>query len=98
MAVAMGALLLDAALIGAAIGAAAGALSAPRGISPAKSFAAALVLDLAAIAARDPLAGLEAGEVLAAIVIAPLALFVPPAAGFLAARRLFAPPRSGPPH
>lgn len=84
------------ALTGLALGAAGGAASALAGLSPAKCFAAALALHLAALAVPDLSHLLGPGDLVAAIAIAPLLIFVPPAAGFLAARRILALPPNPP--
>lgn len=85
------------ALVGLFLGAAAGAASALAGWSPGKCFGAALALHVAALALPDLSHLLGPGDLVAAIVIAPLLVFVPPAAGFIGARRLLVSPSAGPP-
>jgi hypothetical protein len=84
------------ALTGLALGAAGGAASALAGLSPAKCFAAALGLHVGALALPDLSQVLGPGDIVAAIVIGPLLVFVPPAAGFIGVRRILAAPPSPP--
>lgn len=79
------------ALVGLALGAAGGALAAFARKRTGLCFAAALAAHATAIALSDPAQALGTVERIAAIVIAPLLVFVPPAAGFVAVQRLLAP-------
>jgi hypothetical protein len=85
------------ALTGLALGAAGGAASALAGLSPAKCFAAALALHVAALAVPDLSQVLATGDLVAAIVVGPLLVFVPPAAGFVGGRSLVELLRGKPP-
>lgn len=85
------------ALLGVALGAAGGAAAALAGTSPVKTFAVALALHAGALALQDFSRLLSPADFVAAIVIGPLLVFVPPAAGFVAARRLIETLRGSPP-
>jgi len=84
------------ALVGVALGAAGGAVSALAGWSPGRCFGAALALYVVALAVPDLSQVLGPGDIVAAIAIGPLLVFVPPAAGFVAARRILAAPPNPP--
>jgi hypothetical protein len=93
----VGAFLATFALVGFALGALGGAVSALLGLNPAKAFAAALGVYLVALAVPDLSHVLAFGDVVAAIFVGPLLVFLPPGAGFVAGRRLAAALGGAPP-
>lgn len=84
----MGAFLVTFSLLGLLIGTLGGLLSRLIHWHPAKTFLVSLAVFLAALAVPETSNLLGFGDSLAAIVLAPLLLFLPTAAGFVAGRRL----------
>lgn len=84
----MGAFLVTFALLGLLIGTLGGLASRLIHWHPAKTFVASLAVFLVALSVPETSNLLGFGDSLAAIVLAPLLVFVPTAAGFVAGRRL----------
>lgn len=84
----MGAFLVTFSLLGLLIGTLGGLVSRLIHWHPAKTFLASLALFMAALAVPETSNLLGFGDSLAAIVLAPLLVFLPTAAGFVAGRRL----------
>jgi len=84
----MGAFLVTFSLLGLLIGTLGGLLSRLIHWHPAKTFLVSLAVFLAALAVPETSNLLGFGDSLAAIVIAPLLVFLPTAAGFVAGRKL----------
>lgn len=84
----MGAFLVTFGLLGLFIGTVGGVASRLIHWHPAKSFIASLAVFLVALAVPDNANLLGFGDSLAAIVLAPLLVFVPVAAGFVVGRKL----------
>ena len=86
----MGAFLVTFSLLGLLIGTLGGVASRLVHWHPAKTFLVSLAVFLAALSVPETSSLLGFGDSLAAIVLAPLLVFVPTAAGFVAGRRLAA--------
>jgi len=86
----MGAFLVTFSLLGLLIGTLGGIVSRLIHWHPAKTFLASLAVFLVALSVPETSSLLGFGDSLAAIVLAPLLVFVPTAAGFTAGRRLAA--------
>lgn len=84
----MGQLLVTFSLLGLLIGTIAGALAAWRHWPMLPAFVVALLVDLAALWAPEFGTMLDFGDLVSAVVIAPLLAVLPTAAGFVAGRRL----------
>jgi len=84
----VGAFLVTFSLLGLLIGTLGGLLSRLIHWHPAKTFLASLAVFVAALAVPETSNLLGFGDSLAAIVLAPLLVFLPTAAGFVAGRKL----------
>ncbi len=84
----MGAFLVTFSLLGLLIGTLGGIVSRLIHWHPAKTFLASLAVFLAALSVPETSNLLSFGDSLAAIVLAPLLLFLPTAAGFTVGRKL----------
>lgn len=84
----MGAFLVTFSLLGLLIGTLGGLISRLIHWHPAKTFLASLAVFLVALSVPETSNLLGFGDSLAAIVLAPLLVFLPAAAGFVAGRKL----------